>query len=435
MDGVMLVNRLKVLLFYMIMFLSDNCQVNTATLSLTAASPSFADVSAAVNRANSGDTVIIPAGVANWGNNHISTNKLLYIQGAGIDQTKLSTSCAIYFEFAPTPADIAADTKFGISGMTLDGGGNNESTMRYCVEIKNQTTPMLHKCVIDHIYFKMCKRTLAIFGNVCGVMHSCNFTFQYAQAGTLYDSIMYFIGNNADSWDNHHPDPANPFGQSENFFVEDCSFDGNYWIGCGHGGRYSFRHNTFTNFNDIQLFDAHGNQPTLLYGSVVNEIYNNTISVVSHSFELLDHRGGYGIVHNNTITGGTAQYVWSYECDEYDDNLSRWPVLEPAHEHMWPQGMYYFNNYGNGTLLRIDEKANYDPGNRILENASFWNHNISFNGSTGVGVGPLSARPGTCTTGVGYWATDTNTLYRATAPNTWSVYYTPYTYPHPLRNR
>ena len=33
---------------------------------------------------------------------------------------------------------------------------------------------------------------------------------------------------------------------------------------------------------------------------------------------------------------------------------------------------------------------------------------------------------------MGYWATDTQTLYRATGATTWEIFYTPYTYPHPL---
>lgn len=74
-----------------------------------------------------------------------------------------------------------------------------------------------------------------------------------------------------------------------------------------------------------------------------------------------------------------------------------------------------------------------------------------FNGTVGTGWGTLANRPTTCTTGVGYFATDqgswnTSTsnpfgaqqngadgvLYVCTAPNTWTLYYTPYTYPHPL---
>src|SRR3712207_5997854 len=75
-----------------------------------------------------------------------------------------------------------------------------------------------------------------------------------------------------------------------------------------------------------------------------------------------------------------------------------------------------------------------------------------FNGTSGTGWGTLENRPTTCTPGVAYFATDqgswnTSTsnpygvqqngadgiLYKCTAPDTWTVYYTPYTYPHPLQ--
>ncbi|HET9385982.1 MAG TPA: hypothetical protein VFO67_12600 [Gemmatimonadales bacterium] len=86
-----------------------------------------------------------------------------------------------------------------------------------------------------------------------------------------------------------------------------------------------------------------------------------------------------------------------------------------------------------------------------------------FNGTTGIGHGTLANRPATCTTtteaadagrgGVLYWATDQGNwnsstsnpngvqqngadgvLYMCTATNTWSVYYAPYAYPHPLQS-
>jgi hypothetical protein len=78
----------------------------------------------------------------------------------------------------------------------------------------------------------------------------------------------------------------------------------------------------------------------------------------------------------------------------------------------------------------------------VIQNVHFYNQRDNFDGSNtpgvnagltgGIGVGLLSARPTQCTPLVGYWATDTNTLYQCTAPNTWTVHYQPYTYPHPL---
>jgi hypothetical protein len=64
--------------------------------------------------------------------------------------------------------------------------------------------------------------------------------------------------------------------------------------------------------------------------------------------------------------------------------------------------------------------------------------------SIGVGQGTFANRPSTCTAGtdpaqgniaapgVAYWATDQSTLYVCNPTNTWTAYYTPYTYPHPL---
>lgn len=67
----------------------------------------------------------------------------------------------------------------------------------------------------------------------------------------------------------------------------------------------------------------------------------------------------------------------------------------------------------------------------------------AFNGTVGTGSGTLASRPATCTAGTAYWATDQgnwNTsgsggqgqLYKCTATNTWTLFYTPYSYPHPL---
>ncbi len=108
----------------------------------------------------------------------------------------------------------------------------------------------------------------------------------------------------------------------------------------------------------------------------------------------------------------------------------------------WPhqalEPIYAWNNILNG------EQVNAHSGYPTLqENRDYYNETKSFDGTTGVGVGKLADRPSTCTPGVGYWATDQGEwdsthdgpdgqFYVCTAPNNWSLYYKPYTYPHPL---
>jgi hypothetical protein len=121
----------------------------------------------------------------------------------------------------------------------------------------------------------------------------------------------------------------------------------------------------------------------------------------------------------------------------------QWPrqTLEPV--YVWGNTWSCTGGNCNGGFFSI-----YDPG--IAQNRDvFMDVGASCSGSsctTGVGTGTLAQRPANCTTnstaypagnspGVGYWATDTDTLYVCTATNTWTSFYTPYTYPHPLQGQ
>ncbi|MFA5248579.1 MAG: hypothetical protein WC415_05175, partial [Patescibacteria group bacterium] len=99
--------------------------------------------------------------------------------------------------------------------------------------------------------------------------------------------------------------------------------------------------------------------------------------------------------------------------------------------------MYSWNNRDDGVSYGV-----VDSFEHLQENRDYYNENQSFDGTTGVGIGTLSARPSTCTAGVGYVATDeghwnsyggsNGVFYKCTATNTWTEYYMPYAYPHPL---
>jgi hypothetical protein len=130
-------------------------------------------------------------------------------------------------------------------------------------------------------------------------------------------------------------------------------------------------------------------------------------------------------------------------------------------------GVYSFLNYDVDNSNAIIDYIYNCPGSdctgadqtrmstkHLLANKAVYKENASFDGTSGIGVGTLAARPATCTADAAmYWATDQGSwntsssnpvgvqangadglLYRCTATNTWTLWYTPLTYPHPKNN-
>ena len=297
------------------------------------------------------------------------------------------------------------------------------------------------------------------------------------------------LGNN--SWvDTDH------FGTSQFFYVEDSRFSGGYLSDCSNGGRWVFRYSTVVNQNNgmanhgthdqarscraAEIYKSNFNY-TSGSGNVIQHnnggatlFWGNTssgyrwlmdLSIVRQSGATYGETAppnGWGYC-GNSQTGVTS--VWDqnltsngYGCLDQPgrgagDLLAGYPVssilnVTQGSVRAWPRQaltpIYIWNNTYND--------AGFSPEGCVNDNTGILTENVdyyqqfgthcgagSFNGTAGVGQGLLSARPATCsagpggnTPGVGYWATDTSTLYVCNPTNTWTAHYTPYTYPHPL---
>jgi hypothetical protein len=429
---------------------------------IRAASPSYADVSAAVSAAVPGDTIIVPAGTATWSSQLVITKSVSLI-GAGIGQTIItsgflgtefnSNNFIIYYNVENDPIKT-----FRVSGFTFDGGGLCEP-----LRIDNQSDDGSEARIrIDHCTFQNIGSNKAMYwqwGTVYGVVDNCIFNPNDTATIPPRARCIFVLGNNGVSWTH----TAYDFGDANNLYFEDCIF---YWQSMpfqgGGGGRYAIRHCIF-NYIGIQSgtawgLDNHGNYLGGNYSGFGVEVYDNTWNMNGYSINLIDMRGGKGLIYNNYFQNASlivakVREEGSTAFRGHDKNNP--PSINPINRQ--PQHLsdfYIWNTYRNMTkyfhptnqLPFVDETIDYGDTRYVdydaslaykgvvpRENVHFWREVPSFNGSTGMGSGPLSSRPSLCTLeGAAWWATDENRLYRW-RNGAWQLYYTPYTYPHLLR--
>ncbi len=175
-------------------------------------------------------------------------------------------------------------------------------------------------------------------------------------------------------------------------------------------------------------------------------------------------------IYNNTLVGATSGHTATFKFAVVTSGA--WGTGDAAGIMYLVSPTDYFHNAENininggtsnvstvnGSML---SGAPSDPL-EVVANREFWVDAALVGGAQTTGVGCGTSRPASCTQGVGFWETTntgscsdltglvgastdvtggarspsskiTGTLYRCTATDTWTSYYTPYTYPHPLR--
>ena len=448
----------------------------------TTADAALSTVQAAVNAALNGAVVCVPAGSATWsGTLTFPANKNLTLAGAGIGQTLIdcgSTNCLAMsnssnqrltgFEFSWT---ATADVLLRVHGEVTNGRffriDHNKfsapNTKWSIIDISGDGPTAKHPTgLIDN----------NVFLNFSIHVNGTNFTLTdgntqhalWSQPTTLGDftDVVYVEDNSFTST------PATGF---QNFA------DGNY------GARWVWRFNTHNGHGTgVEIHSVQGPNRAVRRW----EIYGNSWSKNTQSFYPVAFiRGGSGVVFDNTASvqydapllldnvrsmrdpgggvgacNGTSNWDQNtsgqngYACRDQigrGPDATTWSPGQPFTQPSLPA--YFFNNFKGSSQFSFtrpddcgSENCLPSPGNNqahIVENRDFYSYAAGFNGTSGVGRGTLAGRPSTCTAGVAYWATDVGDwnsrqagpdgqLYKCTATNTWSVYYTPYQYPHPL---
>ena len=507
-----------------VFLLTAYATAKAATISATSCKAS--DVRTALNRAQAGDTVVIPAGTANW-TQKVSWNAPanVTLKGAGTSDTGGGDRTVIIDNSASGQPllnfDVNSTGVFRTTGITVRSGSG---------ATKDGGTININgpgKVRIDHSHFIASSNAnykMVRFGSgVFGLMDHCILDFTGTNALYFYNGrqgVGDWMGNLEWSL-------PTAFGSAAYFFIEDNIINGN--VG---GGAYSTRicdgftgAKVVVRFNTVSqavLGETHatGHAPDDR-GLRSQEVYGNKVTsslARDPNYCALDIENGTTLVwgnswsnvykniylfkvtrkDNSTYNQSATPDRWGYAGTQFNGVGSNWdggtalgtdttkgyPCLDqpgrgqgdllsggfPSKVNSttktisWPnqalEPIYIWNNTG-GIVSGWGGSTNSDQsGGRVVANRDYYpsasgvqtSPTSPFDGTSGTGWGVLANRPTTCAPGVAYFATDQGSwntsssnpygvqqngadgvLYKCTAPNTWTLYYTPYTYPHPLQ--
>ncbi|MCU0521325.1 MAG: hypothetical protein MUF84_11615 [Anaerolineae bacterium] len=413
---------------------------------IEATSCSYAHVAAAIAAASNGDTVLVPSGVATWGS-MLSIGKGIYLIADG---SEITNGAGATFLITYDPADYDLNQSFRLSGFSFIADGNY--ILRPGVD-RNAPFTLNTKVRIDHNTFTNIGATIKgqfIYNN--GTLYGVADNNTFSGSGYPIAHTGGGGGGDNESWWRESPQNIFSLGGQHYFYYEDNSFviayDGGTLLTDGeYCARYVFRYNDIDQRadNTYSMFDIHGTQGTPLGACFGAEIYGNDINSGDKTCVVLKQRSGQCLVFLNNGTGTKAPYNIAYT-GGFDICPSDDCGLKVTHNTYW------FRNRSNLTGAIWADNVTGGLNCCGLTNIPTLGRDVFSEGSTpAVTIGTLANRPETCTVGQGYWATNQNTsdltnfvgvnpttpisgtLYVCFETNVWTEFYTPYTYPHPLR--
>lgn len=451
------------------------------------------DIQNALNSATDGATLSFAAGTYSWSsrmNFSVSKGATLICPTPNCNVTISGQ----IFGFSDLTNGVTTNKLYRISGFNFTGN-NAGGQASIWWELNGATgRGTVSATRIDHNTFTINSSSGEMTIMFCGDTSSNLYCYGVIDHNTIisngpFPTALYFPIGQYDS----SPPLANFQGTANNMFLEDntlitttntdisgpCMTDAWGWA------PLVIRHNSITNCLEVVHDLTHAGGPSNV------EVYNNQFlfttamngSGAEDGYRMFHHQGAQVEIfffntfkpltepHNADTISALANYV-DGACSSYPclGNGSHGPqpgrdsagVLRPI--YVWGN-----TDVNNNTLVL---GGNESAGTYVKENRDLYNDQSGtaqtsptspFNGTVGVGWGTLANRPTTCTHsnptnptlspaddghgGVGYAAGTTigtigpssgagvagdYVLYGCSATNTWTLYYTPYTYPHPL---
>jgi hypothetical protein len=283
---------------------------HTNGATINAASPALVNVASAIAQASDGDTVVVPAGTADWTSLLTITKGITLVGATAVTnagtQNPTVNDLTIIRDDSPLntiqsgliQAKLSPSQSFRLTGFTFSHGSRTTANSIGVVHLASTgSSPHLNMrvdhCHFDHIY----GRNIQTDGWVYGVADH-NYIVAQGNGQSFYINCAtyggYTLGNGA--WADF---PW--FGTNKFFFIEGNTIVGNGQYSTSgamdaeYGGRWVARRNDLTNAH----IGWHGTEGSNR-GCRAVEVYNNSFHWASISMALQQNRSGTSLQHDNT---------------------------------------------------------------------------------------------------------------------------------------
>lgn len=293
-------------------FIALVCSVRAATI--TAASPSRADVATAYAACSDGDILHIPAGAANW-TTQLAVSKAITIEGSGVGQTYLTNAVGNYMfdvTLVASKTNRFTAIDFQITGTfaCINCLGANTDARRLIVD----------NCHFNGDYSGGTGGALKL-DTVLGVFH--HNTMQCTAPGNKLAHVKCSVWNGLIRGNGAWTNATALFGTENFFFFEDNFFQTTNvfltsLIDAQAGGRYVFRYNT--NWGPVYV-EGHGSEASYERSTHAIEIYKNIWRGSNLNQIVTFMRGGGQLIYSNDISDYIASSVFKLENNRMNDFL------------------------------------------------------------------------------------------------------------------